>query len=51
MSETKQPSFHKQLNDVGYFCTDEFANVIENALHKRPMSITMLKGEAGTGKS
>tara|TARA_Y100001937_G_scaffold87130_1_gene117847 strand:+ start:9976 stop:12075 length:2100 start_codon:yes stop_codon:yes gene_type:complete len=51
MSETKQPSFHKQLNDVGYFCTEEFADVVENALHKKPMSITMLKGKAGTGKS
>ncbi len=51
MSETKQPSFHKQLNDTGYFCTEEFADVVENALHKKPMSITMLRGKAGTGKS
>jgi len=51
MSETKKPSFHQQLNDVGYFCTEEFADVVENALHKKPMSITMLKGKAGTGKS
>lgn len=51
MSETKQPSFYKQLNDTGYFCTEEFADVVENALHKKPMSITMLRGKAGTGKS
>ena len=52
MSEVKkQPSFHDTLNSKGYYCAEDFSDVVENALHKKPMSVTMLVGQAGTGKS
>lgn len=52
MSEVKkQPSFHDTLNSKGYYCAEDFSDVVENALYKKPMSVTMLVGQAGTGKS
>ena len=49
--QTDVQSFHKSLKDNGYLCTDKFADSIYCALRKKPMSITMLIGQAGTGKS
>ena len=44
-------TFHKALKDNGYLCTTDFANKVYCALEKKPMSITTLIGQAGTGKS
>ena len=43
--------FHKSLHDNGYLCTEDFSNKVYCALKKKPMSITTLIGQAGTGKS
>ena len=49
--ESNVKSFHQSLRDNGYICTESFADSIYCALRKKPMSITMLIGQAGTGKS
>tara|TARA_R110002020_G_scaffold76865_1_gene194420 strand:+ start:1749 stop:3800 length:2052 start_codon:yes stop_codon:yes gene_type:complete len=49
--KTNVQTFHKSLKDNGYLCTESFADSIYCALRKKPMSITMLIGQAGTGKS
>ena len=51
MSKTNVKTFHKSLHDNGYLCTENFADKVYCALRKKPMSITMLIGQAGTGKS
>ena len=52
MSDTKQvDKFKSALHNNGYLCTDTFSNEVYCALKKKPMSITMLIGQAGTGKS
>ena len=52
MSESKQvDKFASALHKNGYLCTDTFSNEVYCALKKKPMSITMLIGQAGTGKS
>ena len=51
MSEMNVQKFHKALSKQGYLCTQEFADKVYCALNKKPMSITMLIGQAGTGKS
>ena len=49
MSEMKK--FHSALHKQGYLCTETFSANVYCALRKKPMSITMLIGQAGTGKS
>ena len=52
MSDAKQvDKFKSALHNNGYLCTDTFSNEVYCALKKKPMSITMLIGQAGTGKS
>ena len=51
MSEMNVQKFHKALSKQGYLCTQEFTDKVYCALNKKPMSITMLIGQAGTGKS
>ena len=51
MSEMNVHQFHKALRKEGYICTQQFADKVFCALKKKPMSITMLIGQAGTGKS
>ena len=51
MSEMNVHQFHKALRKEGYLCTQQFADKVYCALEKKPMSITMLIGQAGTGKS
>ena len=49
MSEMKK--FHSALHKKGYLCTEAFSANVYCALRKKPMSITLLIGQAGTGKS
>ena len=48
---SKSKQLHNSLRSKGYLCTESFSDDVFCALKKKPMSITMLVGPAGTGKS